>query len=315
MRTLDGQDRTLHPEDLVITDSPGLANGAKKGSRVLAFAGVMGGESSEVVETTTDVLIEAAHFDPVTIARTARRHKLGTESSKRFERGVDTAIPPIAAQRVVDLIVEFGGGVADPESTDIDNIPDPVAIAMPEDFPDRIVGVEYAPGEVRAILEAIGCGVMEKGGTLAVVPPSWRPDLHAPIDLVEEVARLHGYSELPSVLPVAPPGRGLTHSQRVRRSVARALAARGLTEVLTYPFISEPRLDDMLVDGWTGGASPVRLANPLDDAKPFLRTAVLETIVRRGDREHVPWGDGPARSSRSGGRTSTRGRGSPLART
>jgi len=279
VRTLDGQDRTLHPEDLVITDSPGLEKGAKKGSRVLAFAGVMGGESSEVSDTTTEVLIEAAHFDPVTIARTMRRHRLASEASKRFERGVDTAMPPIAAQRVVDLIVEYGGGVADPESTDIDDTPDPVAISMREDFPDRIVGVEYAPGEVLATLLSIGCGVMEKSGKLAVVPPSWRPDLRAPIDLVEEVARLHGYAELPSVLPLAPPGLGLTHAQRVRRSVARALAARGLTEVLTYPFISEQRLHDMMVGGpedWR--RKTIRLANPLDEAKPFLRTTVLETI-------------------------------------
>jgi phenylalanyl-tRNA synthetase beta chain len=279
VRTLDGQDHSLHSEDLLITDSPGLTHGGKKGTRVLALAGVMGGESSEVVETTTEVLIEAAHFDPVTIARTARRHRLGSEASKRFERGTDTAIPPIAAQRVVDLIIEFGGGVADPESTDLDTTPDPVAISMPEGFPDAIVGVEYAPGEVLATLLSIGCAVMEKGGKLAVVPPSWRPDLRTPIDLVEEVARLHGYAELPSVLPVAPPGRGLTHSQKVRRSVARALAARGLTEVLTYPFISEQRLRDMMVGGpedWR--RKTIRLANPLDEAKPFLRTAVLETI-------------------------------------
>ena len=238
----------------------------------------MGGASSEVSETTTDLLIEGAHFDPVTVARTARRHKIPSESSKRFERGVDPEIPPVAVQRVIDLLVEFGGGVADPEATDLNNVPKPVAISMPTEFPDLIVGVEYAPGEVRATLEAIGCGVMEKGETLAVVPPSWRPDLRAPIDLVEEVARLHGYAELPSVLPVAPSGRGLTHSQKVRRAVARTLAERGLTEVLTYPFISESRLDDMLVPKVDGRRSLVRLANPLDEGKPFLRTAVLETI-------------------------------------
>ncbi len=285
LTTLDDVERELHPEDLLITDSPGFANGAgKKGGRILALAGVMGGASSEVSEMTTDLLIEGAHFDPVTVARTARRHKIPSESSRRFERGVDPEMAPVAVQRVIDLLVEFGSGVnstpvADPEATDLNNVPKPIAISMPTEFPDRIVGVEYAPGEVRATLEAIGCGVMEKGETLAVVPPSWRPDLRAPIDLVEEVARLHGYEELPSVLPVAPPGRGLTHSQKVRRAVARTLAERGLTEVLTYPFISESRLDDMLIPKVDGRRSLVRLANPLDEGKPFLRTAVLETIV------------------------------------
>ncbi|MBN2176239.1 MAG: phenylalanine--tRNA ligase subunit beta [Demequinaceae bacterium] len=279
LTTLDDVERELHPEDLLITDSPG----GKKGSRILALAGVMGGASSEVSETTTDLLIEGAHFDPVTVARTARRHKLPSESSKRFERGVDPEMAPVAVQRVIDLLVEYGGGVdstptADPEVTDLDNAAEPVAISMPTEFPDRIVGVEYAPGEVRATLEAIGCGVMEKGERLVVVPPSWRPDLKAPIDLVEEVARLHGYDELPSVLPVAPPGRGLSHSQKVRRAVARALAERGLTEVQTYPFISASRLDDMLVPEADWRRSLVCLANPLDEGKPFLRTAVLETI-------------------------------------
>ncbi len=278
--TLDEQDRPLDAEDLLITDSPG----GKRASRILGLAGVKGGASSGVTEASTDVLIEAAHFDSVSAARTARRHKLPTESGRRFERGVDPDLPAIAAQRCVDLLVEFGGGVdstpvADAESTDLNNVPDPVAISMPEDFPDRIVGVEYAPGEVLATLLSIGCGVMEKGGTLAVVPPSWRPDLRAPIDLVEEVARLHGYAELPSILPVAPPGRGLTHSQRVRRSVAQALAARGLTEVLTYPFISLERLDALRIPTGDPRRSVVRLANPLDTALPFLRTRVLFTIV------------------------------------
>jgi phenylalanyl-tRNA synthetase beta chain len=295
-RTLDGVDRLLDPEDLLITDSPALANGkGKPGSRVLAFAGVMGGESSEVSEATTDVLIEAAHFDPVTIARTARRHKLGSEASKRFERDVDPALPPIAAQRVVDLLVEFGGGVeakpvADPEVTDLDAVPEAESIVMPTDFPERIVGVTYGPAAVREALETIGCVVSAKSApasksgpagpaVLTVVPPSWRSDLRTPIDLVEEVARLHGYADLPSVLPEAPAGRGLTHSQRLRRSIARSLAERGLTEVLTYPFISGERLDAMLVPVGDARRETVRLANPLDAAVPFLRTRVLFTLV------------------------------------
>jgi phenylalanyl-tRNA synthetase beta chain len=297
LTTLDGQDRSLDAEDLLITDSPGFSKDAsKRASRVLGLAGVMGGASSEVTEATTDLLIEGAHFDPVTVARTARRHKLGSEASKRFERGVDPEMAPVAVQRVVDLLVEFGGGTADPDGTDLNNVPEAAPIVMPTDFPERIVGVAYGPVAVRESLEKIGCvvsaksapvskaGAVSRSGAvgpavLTVVPPLWRPDLTSPIDLVEEVARLHGYADLPSVLPQAPAGRGLTHSQRVRRSVARTLAERGLIEVLTYPFISGERLDAMQVPVGDARRETVRLANPLDAAVPFLRTRVLFTLV------------------------------------
>ncbi len=274
--TLDEQDLDLDGEDLLVTDSPD----GKRGARLLGLAGVKGGASSGVTAETVDVLIEAAHFDPVSVARSARRHRLPTESAKRFERGVDPEMPPIAAQRCVDLLVEYGGGVADPEATDVNDVAPREPIVMPADFPGRIVGVDYGPKAVRETLEAIGCVVGAKDGVLTVAPPTWRPDLVAPIDLVEEVGRLHGYGDLPSALPSAPSGYGLTHGQKVRRNVSRALAARGLVEVLTYPFIAEQRLDDILVGGpedWR--RKTVRLANPLDEAKPFLRTAVLETIV------------------------------------
>ncbi|MDR0594383.1 MAG: phenylalanine--tRNA ligase subunit beta, partial [Bifidobacteriaceae bacterium] len=113
--TLDGVDRALDPEDLLITDSPG----GRPASRVLGLAGVMGGASSEVGPETRDLLIEAAHFDPVTVARTSRRHKLGSEAAKRFERGVDPQLPPRAVQRVIDLLVKYGGGEADAGGTDV----------------------------------------------------------------------------------------------------------------------------------------------------------------------------------------------------
>lgn len=272
--TLDDADRALHAEDLLITDSPdGL-----RASRVLGLAGVMGGASSEVSESTTDLLLEGAHFDPVSIARTARRHKLGSEASRRFERGVDTAMPPRAVQRAIDLLVRFGGGQVDPEVTDVCDVPAVPAIRMGVDFPARIVGVRYAAGEVREALERIGCAV-EGDDELLVTPPTWRPDLTSPIDLVEEVARLHGYEEMPSVLPGAGSGRGLTHGQRVRRSVARALAEHGLTEVLTYPFVGPERFDQLLLPADCTRREAVRLVNPLNEALPLLRTTVLATLV------------------------------------
>ena len=286
LTTLDDVERVLDVEDLLITDSPD----GGRASRVLGLAGVMGGASSEISETTTDLLLEGAHFDPVSIARTARRHKLGSEASRRFERGVDPALAPHAVQRAINLLVEFGGGVVDAEVTDVNEVAAVAAIEMPVGFPARIVGIAFPAEEVRGTLTRIGCevsgstenaGDAEPGGdaVLTVTPPTWRPDLDSPVDLVEEVARLHGYQQMPSVLPVAPSGRGLTHSQRVRRSVARALAEHGLTEVLTYPFISPERLDELQLPADCTRRDAVRLANPLNEVQPLLRTTVLQTLV------------------------------------
>jgi phenylalanyl-tRNA synthetase beta chain len=273
--TLDGAERALHPEDILVTDSQG-----GHGKRAIGLGGVMGGLDTEVSETTTDILLEAAHWDPVTIARTARRHKLGSEASRRYERGVDTALAPVAIERALRLMQEFGGGEIEDVYTDVDNTVPPAAITMEAGFPGRIVGVEYSADEVVTSLEKVGCNVVAgKDGKLTVTPPTWRPDLELPINLVEEVARLHGYENLPSVLPVAPPGRGYTHAQQVRKSVARTLAEQGLTEVLTYPFMSEQRLDDMQVPEGDIRRDVVRLANPLSAESPLLRTTLMATLV------------------------------------
>ncbi|QDO88946.1 phenylalanine--tRNA ligase subunit beta [Ornithinimicrobium ciconiae] len=276
LTTLDDVERTLDPEDLLITDG---------GEIVLGIAGVMGGASSEVSETTTDVLIEAAHFDPRTVARTARRHRLSSEASKRFERGVDTELAPQAAQLMVELMVEFGGGTADPAVTDAGQVGVPESITFDVTMPTRYVGVDYTPERVREILETIGCTVTEASdGILTVTPPSWRPDLTTPPDLVEEVARIDGYDKIPSVLPTAPGGRGLTHAQRARRTVAAALAGQGLDEVLTYPFVGESRFEDLGLGEDDQRRHAVRLANPLSDEAPLMRTQLLQTLpdaVRR----------------------------------
>ncbi len=270
LRTLDDVDRALDPEDLLITDG---------GDVVIGMAGVMGGSSTEVSGSTRDVLIEAAHFDPVSIARTARRHRLPSEASRRFERGVDPQLPPAAAQLAVDLLVRYGGGTVDPGVTDAGSPPAAAAIAMDLAFPGRIVGVDYAPDEVIGILEEIGCRVTRDGDRLSVVPPSWRPDLATAEDLVEEVARIHGYDAIPSTLPTPPGGSGLTHDQRVRRLVATVLAAEGLSEIWEAPFVGEDLLAALGLDVATETARTVRLANPLSDEAPLMRTAVVQTMV------------------------------------
>ncbi|MBC3763701.1 phenylalanine--tRNA ligase subunit beta [Quadrisphaera oryzae] len=277
--TLDGVDRTLDPEDLLITDGP-------DGQRAIGLAGVMGGRDTEVTTTTRDVLVEAARFDPVSIARTARRHKLPSEASRRFERGVDTALQAAAAELAVRLLVEHGGGVADDAATDVvaaGAAVEPAAIALPVGLPSRLSGVpaeQLDAARVTELLEQVGCVVSSGStGVLAVVPPTWRPDLVQPVDLVEEVVRLHGYEAVPSELPPAPPGRGLTSGQRLRRRAADALAAGGFVEVRSYPFTSAARSDELGLPADDPRRAALRLANPLSDEQPLLRTSVLATLL------------------------------------
>ncbi len=272
LTTLDDVVRSLHTDDLLITDG---------GDTVLALAGVMGGESSEVSATTTNVLIESAHFDARSIGRTARRHRLPSEAAKRFERGVDPNLSDAAAQMAADLLVEFGGGTADPQITDVDQRETRGAFDLELALVSRYVGVDYTPERIVDILEHIGC-VLEatpgRQGTVSVLPPSWRPDLTDPTDLVEEVARIDGYDKIPSVVPPAPGGRGLTHHQRLRRAIASALAGQGLAEVLTYPFVGTKRFDDLGMPAGDPRRRAVVLANPLSDEAPLMRTELLQTL-------------------------------------
>lgn len=271
MTTLDDVVRTLDTGDLLITD--------RGGERPVAIAGVMGGAETEVGPSTRDVLIEAAHFEPVSVARSARRHKLPSEASRRFERGVDPQLAAAAAQLAVDLLVEHGGGVAGPDVTDVGSPPPAAAVRLDLGFPGRIVGVDYTPDEVTSILVSIGCAVDREGEAVVVTPPSWRPDLTTPEDLVEEVARIHGYERIPSIVPSPPGGSGLTHAQRVRRTVADTLAGQGLSEIWGAPFVGADRYAALGLDVDAEVARSVRLANPLSDEQPLMRTRLLATMV------------------------------------
>lgn len=275
LTTLDDVRRTLSTEDLVITDD---------GEHLLAIAGVMGGASSEVDDSTTDVLVEAAHFDPTSVARSSRRHRLVTEASKRFERGVDPKLPAVAAQLAVDLLVEHGGGTVDDGVTDVDRTTDRTAYRLDVTEPSRIVGLEYTRDRVIQILRDLGCSVDESGdGTdeahVLVTPPSWRPDLVDGPDYAEEVARIDGYNNIPSITPTPVEGQGLTHGQKTRRVVADALAGAGFTEVLTYPFVAESLADDLMLAADDDRRLAVRVANPLSEERPLLRTSVIGSLV------------------------------------
>jgi phenylalanyl-tRNA synthetase beta chain len=222
------------------------------------------------------LLVESAHFDPVSIAYTARRHRLPSEASKRFERGVDPDLADAAAEAAVRLLVALGGGVAG-GVTDVDETEDPPVLRLPVALPGRVAGRDYEPAVVRRRLEDIGCVVAgddSADGVLRVTPPTWRPDLTGAAELVEEVVRLEGYDTIPIALPTAPAGRGLTPEQRLRRTASRALAAAGLVEVVGTPFVSEQVLEAL-----GGGMAPPRVVNPVADTEPLLRPSLQPGLL------------------------------------
>ncbi|MAY51542.1 MAG: phenylalanine--tRNA ligase subunit beta [Microbacterium sp.] len=273
LETLDGKVRDLHVEDLLITDASGP----------IGLAGVMGGGTTEMGASTRNVLVEAAVFEPITIARTARRHKLPSEASRRFERGVDPALPAVAAQRVVDLLVELAGGtderVGGALGTDIAR----TSIELPSAFVAGLVGVPYTVEEIVSSLEMIGCAVTTTDPGWTVVAPTWRPDLTDKWTLAEEVARITGYDRIPSQLPLPPSGRGLTAAQSGRRRVSNALAAAGYVETPSFPFTTEAQND--LHGSADGGHLPsIELANPLDGQAPFLRRSLVPGLMQVAHR-------------------------------
>jgi phenylalanyl-tRNA synthetase beta chain len=273
LTTLDGVDRVLSAEDLVVTDDSGP----------IGLGGVMGGETTEMSETTTRILVEVASWDPVSMFRTGKRHKLTSEAGKRNERGVDPTIPEAAADRVVELLVAHGGATADPGVTKVGQAPESPAIRIPATLPARITGVEIESRRAVECLEAVGCNV-DGEEDLVVVPAPWRRDLTDPFDLVEEVARIVGYDQVPSVVPTAPAGRGLTQSQRLRRRVGRTLAGSGFVEVLTFPFVGTTAFDALGLDADDPRRTALRLANPLSTEAPLMTTTLLPGLLETAAR-------------------------------
>lgn len=314
LRTLDDVERTLDPEDLLITDSLG-----GYGERVIGLAGTMGGADTEIGEGSVNVLVEAAHFDPISVARMARRHKLPSEASKRFERGVDPQLAPVAAQAVVDILVEYGGGVAAEENFELNTVPAPKSYTFNLGEVQRLTGLEVAPARQVELLRQIGCVVdgaealdgvgaadgaeafdsdgmvggeltkcaaEEESATCAVscaavtvTPPSWRPDLIGNAYFVEEIARLVGFDEIPSVVPYAPAGHGLPSVQRRRRDISRALAEQGWVQVLSYPFVGESAFEQQRIADDDERRVAIRLKNPLQEDAPYMRTSILDSLL------------------------------------
>lgn len=275
LTTLDDVVRELSTEDLVITDDSGP----------IGLAGVMGGATTEMSETTTRVLVEAAHWDAVSMFRTGKRHKLTSEAGKRNERGVDPLLPGVAADRVVELMVAYGGATAEPGFTLVGAAPERPAITIAPDLPARLSGIDISTMTTVENLRAIGAAVAEDGaGTLEVVPPSWRPDVNDPYDLVEEVVRIVGYDQVPSVLPRRATGRGLTRAQRLRRRIGRTLAGAGCVEVVSFPFVGSATFDRLGLPADDPLRATVRLANPLSSEEPSYTTTLLPGLLEAAGR-------------------------------
>ncbi|MGH3243733.1 MAG: phenylalanine--tRNA ligase subunit beta, partial [Spirillospora sp.] len=279
LETLDHVKRTLNPEDILITD----------GSGPISMAGTMGGLATEIGDRSSDMVIEAAHFDDIGTARMSRRHRLHSEASYRFERGVDRELPLYASYRAVRMLAELGGAEVMPGVTHAEAPVGQVTVTMPAGHPDKVAGMTYGRDVVVRRLEQVGCAVEvevevedegEGEGVLTVTPPSWRPDLTDPNDLAEEVIRLEGYEDIPARAPRPVKGKGLTVRQRLRRRVGRALAGAGYVEVLAFPFVAEKDWDALHLPAGDARRRTLRLANPMSEEEPLLRTTLLPGLLK-----------------------------------
>ena len=274
--TLDGVDRTLEPGDVLIVDDAAVA----------AIGGVMGAGTTEIDDNTSDVLLEAAVWDPATVSRTVRRLHLVSEAGRRYERWVDPAVSVAAINRASTLLAEIAGGTVGSALTDWRGDParedfSPPPVQMPVDLPDRMAGVVYPDGATVRRLTQIGARVTSEPGSevLTVTPPSWRPDIAAPADLVEEVLRLEGLDAVPSVLPTAPAGRGLTPGQQRRRAIGKSLALSGYVEVLPTPFLPAGVFDQWGLAADDPRRHTTSVLNPLESDRPHLATTLLPALV------------------------------------
>ncbi len=275
--TLDGEKRQLDEEMLLICDA----------ERPVAVAGVMGGENSEVIDSTRDILLESACFNPLSIRRTARQLNLGTEASYRFERGVDPEVAPRAMERAVQLLVELAGADVVENGYDcVAGIKPPETIKLRISRTNDLLGLQLDALEVGRCLESIELKVVRADkDTLLVTPPSFRIDLEREVDLIEEVARLQGYNEIPTSMPIVPMSfPEQQHGLELRKKIASMLVSQGFFEAINYSFIDENYFDQLNLPGDDTIRSSVALLNPLSEDQKIMRTMMLPSLLQNISR-------------------------------
>ncbi|KAA8744598.1 phenylalanine--tRNA ligase subunit beta [Corynebacterium tuscaniense] len=268
--TLDHIKRTLTPGDVVISDDTGIQS----------LAAIMGGTTSEISEDTTNVYFEAASWDALTVARSARHHKLSSEASRRFERGVDPTIIEVALDMACALLVQIAGGTISDKRTLVEGAlqkREPINLRVKH--PSELIGVEYSKATVIKRLQEVGCEITDNGDVLVVTPPAWRTDLNEPVELIEEIVRLEGLDDIPLVLPTPRGGRGLSPVQRRRRAVTHALAYSGYVEIIPTPFMSNTVVDTWGLDADDPRRNTVGVQNPLDADYAVLATTLLPAML------------------------------------
>ncbi|MFH1147203.1 MAG: phenylalanine--tRNA ligase subunit beta [Pseudomonadota bacterium] len=270
--TLDGISRTLSRSMLMIADP----------ERDLAVAGVMGGKNSEIGPDTTSVLIESAYFDPVSVRRTSRRLNLSTESSYRFERGVDIEAVVTALDRAAALMADLAKGHV--LKGHIDEYPtqkERKPVSMDLNRANLLLGTSLEKGEMRRLLEGIGVGVREtdKNG-FSLLPPSFRYDLERDIDFMEEMARLNGYDRIPVKVPVSSVTMSKRKKERTVGDICRSvLIGLGFYEIISYSFMNEKTIDRLNISNDDRRRRFVRLLNPLTEDQSVLRTSMIPNLL------------------------------------
>jgi phenylalanyl-tRNA synthetase beta chain len=267
--TLDDQERSLNERDIVVTD----------GSRPVAISGVMGGAATEVHDDTTDVFIEAAYWDPASILMTSKRLGLRSEASQRFERGADPSFSLLGADRVAQLLTRIAGGVPAPMPVDVN--PGeimPWTITYPLSETKRILGISLDAEETTDLLTRLTFGVV---GTdpLTVTVPTRRPDVQIPADIVEEIARLHGFDSIPATIPQGP-GGGLSYGERRLRQIRQIMTGAGFYQLIGFSFIGTEDLVRLGLDSDDDARNAISLVNPLNEAEGIMRTTLLPGLLK-----------------------------------
>ncbi|HWJ61557.1 MAG TPA: phenylalanine--tRNA ligase subunit beta [Acidimicrobiales bacterium] len=274
LTTLDDVERTLTPDDLLIVDGDDTGVG---------IAGIMGGADCEISDTTTDVLLEMAWFDPTSISRSSRRLGLRSEASARFEKGADPGVIALAADRFCQLAAEICGATPVPVQVDVrGTLPERPVVRLRTDRANAILGTDLTAERIEQLLAPIGFTAVPAGGDHDVTIPTWRYDSATEIDVIEEVGRHHGYRNIPNQELTEPRSGQLTPRQKQRRAVRRLLCGLGLSEILPLPFLAPGQLADAGLDP-TG----IELINPLVAEESVLRTALLPGLVAAVAHNHA----------------------------